>query len=95
MADEKPQERQQIQIITGDEMSRGRYSNNMLVSHSGEEFMIDWFLNSPTGTHMVSRILVSPGHMQRIIEALEENLRKYEGRFGKVRTVEPKDQSFN
>ncbi len=95
MSSEKPKEAQQIQVIAGDEISRGRYSNNMLVSHSGEEFMIDWFLNSPTGTHMVSRIIVSPGHMQRIIEALGNNLQKYESKFGGVRPMEPKDQSFN
>lgn len=42
MAD-KPdsQQPQQIQINTADEISRGRYSNLMLVSHSAEEFMLD------------------------------------------------------
>ena len=29
------------QIATGDEMSRGRDSNTMLVSHSAEEFMLE------------------------------------------------------
>jgi len=96
MADEKPPESpKQIQISTGDEMSRGRYSNNMLVSHSSEEFIIEWLLGSPSGTHLVSRIVVSPGHMKRIIDAFSENLRKYESRFGAVRLVEKKDQAFH
>jgi hypothetical protein len=95
MANEKPPEStQQIPIITGDELSRGRYSNNMLVSHSPEEFIIDWLLNSPSGAHMVSRIIVSPGHMKRIIDALSDNLRKFENNFGSVRVVEKKDQGF-
>jgi len=34
---------------TGDELSRGRYSNTMLVSHSAEEFMMDWLLSSLPG----------------------------------------------
>ncbi len=96
MANDKPPEgTQQIQIITGDEMSRGRYSNNMAVSHSPEEFIIEWLLNSPSGTHLVSRIIVSPGHMKRIIDAFSENLRKYESNFGSVRVIEKKDQAFH
>lgn len=96
MSQEKPPEAsRQIQIATGDEMSRGRYSNNMIVSHSPEEFIIDWLLNSPSGMHLVSRIMVSPAHMKRIVEALADNLRKYEGRFGAVKAAEAKDQSFH
>lgn len=96
MAIEKPPEgAQQIQIITGDEMSRGRYSNNMAVSHSPEEFIIEWLLNSPSGTHLVSRIIVSPGHLKRIIGALSENMGKYESNFGSVRVIEKKDPAFN
>jgi hypothetical protein len=96
MGTEKPPDSgQEIQITTGDEMSRGRYSNNMAVSHSSEEFIIEWLLNSPSGTHLVSRIIVSPGHLKRIIEALSENLARYESRFGSVRTVDKSDQTFN
>lgn len=96
MSQEKPPESaRQIQIITGDEMARGRYSNNMAVSHSPEEFIIEWLLNSPSGTHLVSRVIVSPGHMKRIIDALSDNLRRYEGKFGSVRSIERKDQEFH
>jgi len=96
MSNEKrPESAQQIQIITGDEMARGRYSNNMAVSHSPEEFIIEWLLNSPSGTHLVSRVIVSPGHMKRIIDALSDNMRKYESKFGPVRAIEPKDQAFH
>jgi hypothetical protein len=96
MANEKPPESaRQIQIVTGDEMSRGRYSNNMAVSHSPEEFIIDWLLNSPSGTHLVSRIIVSPGHMKRIIDALSDNMQKYESKFGSVRVIEKQDQGFH
>jgi hypothetical protein len=96
MADEKPSTNSsQIQIATGDELSRGRYSNMMLVSHSAEEFMMEWLLNSPSGTHLVSRIIVSPGHARRIVAALTDNLHKYEKRFGPVREVENNDQAFH
>ncbi len=96
MSNEKPPaEPRQIQIITGDEMARGRYSNNMAVSHSPEEFIIEWLLNSPSGTHLVSRVIVSPGHMKRIIDALSDNMRKYESKYGPVAVVGTEDQSFH
>ena len=92
---EKNDQPKQVQINTRDEMSRGRYSNNMLVTHTPEEFVIDWLLNSPGGTHLVSRIVVSPGHMKRIVGALEGNLKKYESRFGEIKSVESGEQKFH
>lgn len=96
MADEKPSRNPPpLQISTGDEMSRGRYSNTMMVSHSAEEFMMEWLLSSPSGTHLVSRVIVSPGHVRRIIAALTENLEKYENRFGPVRAADNGGQDFH
>ena len=92
---EKNDQPKQVQINTRDEMSRGRYSNNMLVTHTPEEFVIDWLLNSPGGTHLVSRVVVSPGHMKRIVSALEGNLKKYESRFGEIKSVESGEQKFH
>lgn len=93
MAEErKPGRPPSLQITTGDEMSRGRYSNNMLITYTPEEFVIDWLLNSPSGMHLVSRVIVSPGHVKRIIGTLRDNMAKYERHFGPVTPIEPKDQ---
>ena len=86
---------QQITINTVDEMSRGRFSNTMFVAHSPEEFVMDWMNNSPNGTHLVSRIIVTPGHMKRILAALSDNMSKYEENYGPVRTIDPSQQKFN
>lgn len=86
---------QQIQINTVDEMSRGKYSNLMLVSHSPDEFMLDWLLNSPNGTHLVSRIILSPSNVKRTIEALTINLKQYEDKFGTVKVIEPVDPKIH
>jgi len=86
---------QQIQINTGDELMRGRYSNSLIVSHSPEEFIMDWLLNSPSGTFLVSRIMVSPGSLKRIISALADNLEKYERQYGPIRVIESGDQKFH
>jgi hypothetical protein len=78
-----------VPISTSDEMSRGRYSNTMAVVHGPEEFIVDWFLQSPNGAHLVSRIIVTPGHMKRIVEAFRENIERYEEAFGEIKVVEP------
>ena len=85
-------EQNPMQISTSDELSRGHFSNSMLVAHGSEEFIIDWLLNSPNGAHLVSRIIVTPGHMKRISEALQENLRLYEQTFGEISVNEPPPQ---
>src|SRR4030042_5476628 len=90
-----PEQRQQIQVATGDEMSRGRFSNNLLSAHSAEEFILDWILNSPSGMHLVSRVIVTPGHMKRIVGALSEDLRRYEKEFGPISAFEAPDQRFH
>ena len=86
---------QQIQVSTADELSRGRFSNNLLIVHTQEEFILDWMLNSPSGMHLVSRVVLTPGHMKRVISALAENLRRHEQMFGPLGTSEGTSQSFH
>jgi len=88
----KPEKVQQILINTGDEMSRGRYSNGMMISYGPDEFILDWRLNSPNGAHLVSRIIVSPNHIKRIIDTLKENLDNYEKQFGSIREIKLGEQ---
>lgn len=93
--DDAQKKAKQVQIKANEEMSQGRYSNTMFIAHGPEEFIIDWLLNSPTGAHLVSRIIVTPGHVKRIINALQENLKKYEEKFGKIKLMEPVDHKFH
>ena len=85
----------QVQINASDEVARGRYSNNMLVTHTREEFILDFLLTAPNGTQLVSRVMVSPGHMKRVLAALSDNLRKYEANFGEVIAPEGGQPQFH
>jgi hypothetical protein len=58
------------------------------VSHTAEEFILDFMLLAPPGGQQVARILTSPGHMKRIIAALQENLKGYESKFGEVKAAQ-------
>ena len=77
-------EPQQIKIKAKDEELKGTYSNLMQVLHTKEEFVLDFFLVSPPEGILTSRVIMSPGHLKRMIKALEENLSKYEEKFGKI-----------
>lgn len=79
-----PEQPQQIKIKAKDEELKGAYSNLMQVLHTKEEFVLDFFLVSPPEGILSSRVIVSPGHLKRMVKALEENLSKYEEKFGKI-----------
>lgn len=78
-----------IQIIASDEDLKGRYANLMSVSHTGEEFVLDFFAVTPSSSgtargNLVGRMITSPAHFKRIVVALEDNLRKHEAEFGEI-----------
>ncbi len=69
-------------------MVGGEYANNMAVTHTAEEFIMDFIMIAPPAGVVKSRIVVSPGHMKRILHALQDNLDKYEQKFGPIRMTE-------
>jgi hypothetical protein len=84
MADEKPKESRSIPIKVTDEIVGGVYSNHMMVSHTREEFFLDFFSMLPEAGKLSARVIASPGHVKRIARALTENIAKYESRFGTI-----------
>jgi hypothetical protein len=84
-----PQKRKGVQIKVPEEVARGAYANTMAVFHTREEFVIDFLNVFPPAGVATARIITSPGHIKRIIGALQENLRRYEDRFGSVQEAPP------
>ena len=87
---EQPQQPQQkqIQIKAQDEELKGRYSNLMQITHTQEEFVLDFFMAVPPQGALTARVVLSPGHLKRMLAALKDNLEKYEGKFGKIHQAE-------
>ncbi|MBW1702834.1 MAG: DUF3467 domain-containing protein [Deltaproteobacteria bacterium] len=82
---DKPKE---IRVDFPKELFGGVYSNNMAVSHTREEFIMDFIMLAPPSGAVNARIIVSPGHMKRIAKALQDNISKYEQRFGNIQSAE-------
>jgi len=91
---QQPQQ-QQIQIRASDADLKGVYSNSMRVTHTQEEFVLDFFniMLADNSGILVSRIITSPGHFKRMIQALQDNLQKYESHFRKIEAAEGPEES--
>ena len=77
-------DKQEIKVNFPEKLQGGVYSNNMIVTHTREEFVMDYLMVVPPAGAVTARIIVSPGHMKRIVAALNENMQKYEQKFGTI-----------
>lgn len=79
---------QEIKILFPPQLRGGVYSNNLAISHTKEEFIMDFMMLASASGTVTSRVIISPGHMKRIIAALTDNVKKYEARFGAIQRAE-------
>lgn len=77
-------QQKQIQIKAKDEVVAGSYANVAQVTHTKEEFVLDFMSVFPPVGNLNSRVIMSPGHFKRMIKAMQENLGKYEQQFGNI-----------
>ncbi len=94
MAEERfqpPGKQVQIQIQLDDDVAQGIYANLALVNHTETEFTIDVMYLQPQQPRakVRARIISSPKHTKRLLLALQENMRRYEERFGTVDLTGP------
>ena len=85
-----------LNIKIDDEELKGRYSNLLRITHTREEFILDFINVVPPQAVVTSRIATSPGHLKRIIQALNENLERYEKAYGEIhQAAEPLSEDVN
>jgi hypothetical protein len=80
--------KQEMKVHFPNELKGGSYANNMVVQHTREEFILDFILAAPPEGAVTARVIVSPGHMKRVAEAIRENISKYEQSFGAIKIAE-------
>ena len=73
-----------LNVKIGEEELKGRYSNLLRVTHTREEFILDFLNAVPPQAVVTSRLITSPGHLKRIVRALAENVERYEKAFGPI-----------
>ncbi|MCP4662333.1 MAG: DUF3467 domain-containing protein [bacterium] len=81
-----------MNIKITDEELKGRYSNLVRISHTREEFILDFINMVPPQGAVTARIITSPGHLKRLIRALGSNVKLYEQNFGAIQeAAEPSE----
>jgi len=85
MSEEKKKD-VKLEIQVDDDVAQGVYANLAVVNHSDAEFTIDFIFVQPQAPRakVRSRVITSPKHIKRLLLALEDNLKKYEQRFGAI-----------
>ena len=83
---EQNNEQQQINIELSEEMAQGVYSNLVAINHSPTEFVLDFIQMMPgvPKAKVQSRVILTPEHAKRLLQALGENVARYEQNFGNV-----------
>lgn len=92
--------RKKVKIEVDEAISQGIYSNFGVVNHTDTEFVMDFIFVQPMDERakVRSRIISSPRHAKRFLMALQDNVRRYESRFGPIEVPvgpPPNDPSVN
>ena len=82
-----PNAPQQISIELGDKEAEGIYSNLVVISHSPAEFILDFtrMLPGTPKAKVFSRIIMTPQHTKQLLQALQDNIKKYEEQHGEIK----------
>lgn len=77
---------QKIDINLSEEVAQGIYSNLAIITHSDNEFILDFVAMLPglPKGNVRSRIILTPQNAKRLSGALNENVRKFEEKNGTI-----------
>ena len=85
--EKQSKKRHQIKIELDDNIGQGEYVNLAVVTHSPAEFVMDYIRVLPgmTKSKVKSRIIMAPMHAKTLMMALQDNIKKYENKFGEIK----------
>jgi len=81
-----PPQHVQIQIELDPAIAVGAFVNMAMVNHTETEFTLDLAYVQPQAPRATvrARAITTPKHMKRLMLAIQDNLQKYEARFGPI-----------
>ncbi|MGB5107545.1 MAG: DUF3467 domain-containing protein [Candidatus Zixiibacteriota bacterium] len=85
---------QQIQLELREAEAEGIYSNLVMIGHSPSEIIFDFarFLPGTPKARVFARIIMTPQNAKSVLKTLEDNLKKYEDKFGEIKVQGEVDQ---
>ncbi|MCB0219916.1 MAG: DUF3467 domain-containing protein [Chrysiogenetes bacterium] len=100
MSQKKPQQLQ-IKLQQDGESAEPKFSNMATIEHSDDTFLVDFlFVHARTRYgKLLSRVALTPAHAKRLLNALQENVSRYEEKHGPIvqtpAPVSPSDMDVN
>src|SRR5512133_3626140 len=90
MEEKKNNQNQQISIELKEDIAQGIYSNLAIITHSPSEFIVDFIRIMPgiPKAEVKSRIILTPEHAKRLLQALKDNIAKFESVHGPIKQGE-------
>lgn len=84
---QSPIQGQQLQVELGEREAEGLYSNLVFIAHSASEVILDFARALPglPKAKVYARVILTPQHAKSLLQALEQNLKTYEGQFGAIK----------
>ena len=84
--------KKQIKIQIDEAVGQGEYANFAIVTHSAAEFIMDFvrILPGMQKSKVKSRVIISPIHTKTFLLALQDNIKKYEKKFGEIKVSKSK-----
>ena len=81
---------QQIKIEIDEKIGQGDYVNFAVVTHSLAEFILDFIRVLPgvPKSKVKSRIIISPVHAKAFSRALNDNIVKFEKKYGEIKSLD-------
>ena len=86
MSENNNNNQKQLQIELPQEVAQGEYANFAIITHSSSDFIIDFARVLPglPKPDIGNRIVMTPEHAKRLLNALMDNVTKYESQFGLI-----------
>ena len=83
----KDNNQNQMNIELDENTASGIYSNLAIINHSHSEFIVDFIALMPgvPKAKVKSRIILTPQHAKRFLQALKENINRFEKSHGEIK----------
>lgn len=94
---ENKDQQPQINIELDEKTAEGIYSNLAIINHSHSEFILDFVSMMPgvPKAKVKSRIILTPQHTKRLLNALAENVKRFEAQHGVIKEGEQPNIPLN
>lgn len=91
MANNQNPQQKELKIELTPEVAGGAYANLAVISHSPNEFFMDFIAVSPNmpQARVQSRVIMTPENAKTLLHALADNINKYEATFGPIQPRVP------